>query len=654
MALPTLAVRALGVPRAVVPAAPSSDPSAGIGRAVTVPFVVTAMIAIVVGLDAVETADGAWLLAAVACSTLSGITLVLSRGLRNALLEVLPSLLSIAAVACIRHATGGATSPFASLLLLPVLWVAIQGDRRTLAVTLVAIAAVVALPAIVVGPPSYPPTELRRLLIFVAVAASVGYVVRDLVGRARTALEHLVASSTALADERDQTTALLDAASDAVVSVDGRGRIARANEAAIRLLDRPDLVGQDALRGLIAEADRDRIAAGFRRLLTDTPGERPMRRFEADLLRSDGTTVPAAIAAVRTRGADGPLIHAFVQDVRARRAAEQAGREHLDDLQALLGITRDLARSGTDGPAVVCATACRLSGADFAVLYIRDATTRRFEVVGSAGRPLLPGDLALDGDRSVAAMALREGRSYFIGDLTTDPRINQALVAQLGAGAAVWQPIRDLAGDGGEGGVLIAYWKQPLAELPSRTITLFELFAAQAAATMERAHLLGQLEALARTDALTGAANRRSLEEALDRATAEARRSGRPLAVVLLDLDHFKRYNDEHGHLAGDELLRAASAGWQRVLRPADTLARYGGEEFLAVLPDCGSDVALAVAARLRGAVPAPTTASAGVAVWNGVETPQGLVARADEALYRAKRAGRDRSQLWTAAAVAI
>jgi diguanylate cyclase (GGDEF)-like protein/PAS domain S-box-containing protein len=155
--------------------------------------------------------------------------------------------------------------------------------------------------------------------------------------------------------------------------------------------------------------------------------------------------------------------------------------------------------------------------------------------------------------------------------------------------------------------------------------------------------LLHRVEAIARTDELTGMANRRAWDEELRRELARAARTGHRLCVVLLDLDHFKRFNDEHGHQAGDALLRDAAIAWRMKIRVTDFIARYGGEEFALILPDCPPDEALAILERLRASTPEGQTCSAGVAYWDGTESPETLVGRADEALYEAKRAGRDR-----------
>lgn len=156
--------------------------------------------------------------------------------------------------------------------------------------------------------------------------------------------------------------------------------------------------------------------------------------------------------------------------------------------------------------------------------------------------------------------------------------------------------------------------------------------------------LVQELHLQTRADALTGAANRRALDDALAVALADAQRSGRPVSVAMLDLDHFKRYNDAHGHQAGDQMLHATAEAWMHELRPGDVLARYGGEEFLAVVPSCDVAGAVIVADRLRAVVPDPQTASAGTATWDCSESAESLVGRADAALYVAKDSGRDRT----------
>lgn len=113
------------------------------------------------------------------------------------------------------------------------------------------------------------------------------------------------------------------------------------------------------------------------------------------------------------------------------------------------------------------------------------------------------------------------------------------------------------------------------------------LLADEASIAIERARLFSRLERTARTDDLTGLPNRRDWDEHLNRELVRARRHGAPLSVAMIDLNHFKDYNDRLGHQAGDRLLKEAAASRQARLRESDLIARYGGEEFAVALPEC-------------------------------------------------------------------
>lgn len=167
-----------------------------------------------------------------------------------------------------------------------------------------------------------------------------------------------------------------------------------------------------------------------------------------------------------------------------------------------------------------------------------------------------------------------------------------------------------------------------------------------------------ELEALSFQDGLTGAANRRRLDAVLETEWASGRRSGRPLSLIMLDIDCFKQYNDHFGHLEGDDCLRRVVQVLDvSALRPRDLLARFGGEEFALVLPETDCDAALRVAQRCRAliaeaAIPHPAsevstllTLSIGVATVlpSDEVAPTWLLETADRRLYRAKQGGRDR-----------
>ncbi len=154
-------------------------------------------------------------------------------------------------------------------------------------------------------------------------------------------------------------------------------------------------------------------------------------------------------------------------------------------------------------------------------------------------------------------------------------------------------------------------------------------------------------------DGLTGAWNRPAGLDALAREIVRSAREGTKLASAIVDLDHFKRINDTYGHLGGDETLREAVRRMTKALRSCDTLARYGGEEFLVVLPGCDEEAGIEAAECLRSALAgapmaigearAVVTCSIGLATFEGEPGPEALMRRADDALYAAKRTGRDR-----------
>jgi diguanylate cyclase (GGDEF)-like protein len=151
-----------------------------------------------------------------------------------------------------------------------------------------------------------------------------------------------------------------------------------------------------------------------------------------------------------------------------------------------------------------------------------------------------------------------------------------------------------------------------------------------------------QLTAIARIDGLTGVANRRSWDYELVRAAAVAEATGGPLAVVIADLDHFKNYNDEHGHIAGDQVLKDTADAWMRILDGRGFVARYGGEEFAFLLPCTSLALAEPLLRGLHQSVTRGQTCSMGVTEWQPGEEPNSATARADGALYEAKRAGRN------------
>jgi len=166
----------------------------------------------------------------------------------------------------------------------------------------------------------------------------------------------------------------------------------------------------------------------------------------------------------------------------------------------------------------------------------------------------------------------------------------------------------------------------------------------------DRVRMEDEIRRVAHTDWLTGVANRLSLGNTLEAEIERSQRYGRPLSLIMFDLDHFKAVNDQYGHEAGDEVLKALAQTVSAELRDADTLGRWGGEEFIIVVPETRLVGATALAEKLRQAVSTMSvpgvpcvTASFGVAELASGDSAKLLARRADEAMYQAKQAGRDR-----------
>jgi diguanylate cyclase (GGDEF)-like protein len=304
-------------------------------------------------------------------------------------------------------------------------------------------------------------------------------------------------------------------------------------------------------------------------------------------------------------------------------ALDQRRAALASDLTIVATIARELCRVG-DTHGRICEAIRELTAADYVLLAESGETARRTITVRAS--------LDRDGTSHPAATAV-------VSELCGTAEIAGGLHRLADGGAVLYEP---LVLDGRPVGILAAGWHDRAPRLPDRTMTLLSMVAAEGAVAIDRESLLNKLEYLARRDELTGLLNRRVLGEELERELAVAHRRGRPLSVVMLDLDHFKSYNDTWGHQAGDRLLKGAAAAWVAELRNSDLIARYGGEEFIVILPECGIDDAIVTARRLRQAVPDDATCSAGVAALEGMESSAQLIGRADRALYHAKALGRN------------
>jgi diguanylate cyclase (GGDEF)-like protein len=345
------------------------------------------------------------------------------------------------------------------------------------------------------------------------------------------------------------------------------------------------------------------------------------------------------VMTVATVAVGGVVIDVLVRRVQ-RGATESESRART--LAAIGGVAHELARS-TEADAArpaICEAALEVAGASSASLWEPEGSGTALVATASSGAQFADAALPLVGHPSGVVRALVSAEPFFVADAPDHPGLDQQLVRRTGAASCLFQPVLR---DGSPVAVLAVVWDQRLERLTSELAQIVELLATEASIAIERAEFLSRLERVARTDDLTGLPNHRAWEEELPREVARARREGGSLCVAMLDLDHFKDYNDRHGHQAGDLLLKEIAASWQERLRATDILARYGGEEFALALPGCLAVEAESLLERLREAMPRGETCSAGLAWWDGEESPQALFGRADTALYVAKARGRNR-----------
>ncbi len=335
------------------------------------------------------------------------------------------------------------------------------------------------------------------------------------------------------------------------------------------------------------------------------------------------------------------VVGLVIASVVAEQRQQAATAEHhsialadmLDALEAVAAVAREVS-SGVDARARVCAAAAANTNATLVTLVER--RDGEFVITGAAGLSVELAELQ-SSVRPVASLSAFFAQSQvFIPDVSTNDGVSSLIVEKTGIASILYEPVMR---HGRPVGVLSVGWSVPRSHVDAKTQAVISYLAAEAGSAIERSDLLARLDIQARTDELTSLPNRRAWDQAIARALAQAA----PVCVAILDIDHFKQYNDTHGHVAGDNLLQQCSAAWSRQLRPEDLLARYGGEEFAVLLHDCTLQGATAVLERVRNATPAGATCSIGVAERHLSDTETALLARADAALYQAKRDGRNR-----------
>ena len=256
---------------------------------------------------------------------------------------------------------------------------------------------------------------------------------------------------------------------------------------------------------------------------------------------------------------------------------------------------------------------------------------------------LLPGE-------GISGFVLSSGEPLLIPDIETDPRFRRRNHERYYTSSCISAP---LLLDSEARGVINVNNKRSREFFDTDDLVLLEAIAGHAVTALQNAGRFEDALTQARCDALTGVANHGHFWASLETEFTRSQRHGRPLSLALIDVDHFKAYNDEHGHLEGDRMLVAVAAALVANSRSHDLVARYGGDEFAVILPETPRDGAVQFAEKTRellessnlgGGERADLTISAGVAAFpDDGSSPSDVVKRADDRLYRAKAEGRNR-----------
>jgi diguanylate cyclase (GGDEF)-like protein len=279
----------------------------------------------------------------------------------------------------------------------------------------------------------------------------------------------------------------------------------------------------------------------------------------------------------------------------------------------------------------------RLTRSDSAVVEMLDGDELVYRAVAGGARKFE--GLRMNAATSLSGRSIRSAEILWCQDAGTDPRVDLEVAREAGARSLVIVPLiqrRKAVG------ALKVYSSRPYA-FGERELRVAQMLAGTLGSALVRAELLDRIANASTTDRLTGLPNRRAWDERAPRELVRASRSGNPVCLALLDLDHFRAYNDAHGRDAGDTLLKSCAARWWDRVRSVDLLARLGGEEFALLLPNCIAPDAVMTVERMRGATQDLRATSVGVAQWDMQEPLESLMLRADVALYQAKKSGRDR-----------
>jgi diguanylate cyclase (GGDEF)-like protein/PAS domain S-box-containing protein len=544
---------------------------------------------------------------------------------RNEVASLLGMCLFLLSVALLRDGVGRVVGGYGTLVLLPVIWAALRNRLIELVLAVVGAAVVQLGPVLIVGGSYYPASGWRSGALLIVIAGVLGATVLALVERVRTSerLHRLLAENS----------------SDLVVRSSRQGVIRYASPASLAVLGytADELVGKT-----IGELTHPEDQAGRDERLRRIDAAKNTATRLARMQHEDGRWLWLEASVRPIRDAGGDVVE---RQYAFRDVTERVQRE---DEQRALSRIATLAATGGDPAAVFDAVAeqvARLFDASMGAVVRFDRPTRTGLMVGSwtmpgTEPPARSVDLATD--TSAAARVYLSGATARLDD---GPSPGHGLTSGRPTSGEVSAPVTVSGELWGAVGASFASGTVPsgLEERVARFADLVSL-------AISNAQTLQTLARQATTDPVTGLANHRLFHDRLGEEVERAIRYQRSLTLAIIDIDHFKQVNDTYGHQRGDLVLSQVAFELAAQARTGDVVARIGGEEFAWLMPDtdgfggdAAADRARRAIAELRPEGARPVTVSVGVcALADGLDA-KSLMRRADEALYAAKDAGRDR-----------
>ncbi len=430
------------------------------------------------------------------------------------------------------------------------------------------------------GPWDHLPVTATQLLLASAVAAVVFVVRRGVLSR--------------LGQAHRRFRSVFDDSPVGIGLSDQDGRFVEANEALCALLGRtwaqiagrsssefthPDDLNIHANAGRMIEAAADGVV-----------------RVEKRYLRPDGEVRWAWLTVRNVAGPDDAVwTLAHVQDVTDRKRTDDDLLRSREGLRASVAIAR-ATQEGVDPRPLVLESIAALAHVS-TVSLLEPIGDDHLAVTATSGAENLVGVTVDLDEPSATAHVWRTGRPLFASLAEAHPLVSKPLLAQSGASSLLWQPVGI---DGHVSAILALGWNDRIESVSEIERAAVEALAAETAMALNSERMRQRLELTVVTDSLTGLLNRRGWDEQTSALVRQSRRTREPFTLALLDLDHFKAYNDTRGHVVADEALVEFARGARRSLRVVDVVARWGGEEFAIALRDTTRDQAQATLERLR------------------------------------------------------